>query len=78
MATFHENLSDSANSTVVVVQRGLSHEWQVTPVGRARPQSFSDLDLAVGYAQLWAATHRPSTVRVLADGGEIEDEWSFA
>ena len=77
MATFHADLRDSVKSTVVVVRRGLSHEWQVTPVGRARPQSFPDLDLAVGYAQLWAAIHRPSTVRVLADGGEIEDEWSF-
>jgi hypothetical protein len=63
--------------TIVVVHRGLSHEWEVTPVGQSRPQSFSDLELAVGYAQLWAAIHRPSTVRVLANGGEIEEEWSF-
>ena len=63
--------------TVVVVQRHLRHKWEVTPVGRARPQFFSDLDLAVGYAQLWGAIHRPSTVRVVADGGEIEEEWSF-
>jgi hypothetical protein len=77
MAMFHANWRDSVRSTVVVVQRGPRYEWQVTPVGRARAQRFSDLDLAVGYAQLWAAIHRPSTVRVLADGGEIEDEWSF-
>ena len=78
MAPFHANWRDSVKSTVVVVQRGLSRNWQVTPVGWPRSQSFADLDLAVGYAQLWAATHRPSTVRVLADGGEVEDEWSFA
>jgi hypothetical protein len=77
MATFDENRRESGKPTIVVVERGLSHEWEVTPVGRARPQSFSELELAVGYAQIWAAIHRPSTVRILADGGGIEEEWSF-
>ena len=68
-----------ANSTghIVVVHPGLSSEWEVAAVGKATPQSFADLDLAVSYAQLWAAMHRPSTVRVLADNGLIEQEWSF-
>ena len=67
------------NSTghIVVVHPGLSGEWEVAAVGQATPQSFADSDLAVGYAQLWAAMHRPSTVRVLAEDGLIEQEWSF-
>jgi hypothetical protein len=77
MAQPQANRAEGARPTIVVVHRGLSHEWEVTPVGQSRPQSFSDLELAVGYAQLWAAIHRPSTVRVLADGGGIEGEWSF-
>jgi hypothetical protein len=63
--------------TIVVVHHGLNHEWEVTPLRHGRPQSFPDLEIAVSYAQLWAAIHRPSTVRVLADDGEIEEEWSF-
>jgi hypothetical protein len=77
MTTSSTNGSAHREPTVVVVRRRLRHEWEVTPVGRARSQSFSNLDLAVGYAQLWGAIHRPSTVRVLADGGEIDEEWSF-
>jgi hypothetical protein len=77
MAQSQTNRGEREKPTIVVVHRGLSHEWEVTPVGQSRPQSFSDLELAVGYAQLWAAIHRPSTVRVLANGGEIEEEWSF-
>jgi hypothetical protein len=77
MTTFDKHRRESGKPTIVVVERGLSHEWEVTPVGRARPQSFSELELAVGYAQIWAAIHRPSTVRILADGGGIEEEWSF-
>jgi uncharacterized protein (DUF2126 family) len=77
MAQPQANLAEGGKPTVVVVHRGLSHEWKVTPVGQSKPQTFSDLELAVGYAQIWAAIHRPSTVRVLADGGWIEEEWSF-
>jgi hypothetical protein len=73
----YANRGEGGKPTIVVVHRGLSHEWQVTPLGQSRPQTFSDLEIAVGYAQLWAAIHRPSTVRVLADGGGIEEEWSF-
>jgi hypothetical protein len=74
MATSRINGRGDEKRTVVVVQRRLRHEWQVTPIGRARAQFFSNLELAVGYAQLWGAIHRPSIVRVLADGGGIEEE----
>ena len=77
MTQSYANRGEGGKPTIVVVHRRLSHEWEVTPVGRARPQSFSELELAVGYAQIWAAIHRPSTVRILADGGGIEEEWSF-
>ena len=62
---------------IVLVHPGVSSEWEVAAVGQATPQSFADFDLAVSYAQLWAAMHRPSTVRVLADDGVTEQEWSF-
>lgn len=77
MATSDKERGEGGKPTIVVVRRGLSHEWKVTPLGQSRPQAFSELELAVGYAQLWAAIHRPSTVRVLADGGGVEEEWSF-
>jgi hypothetical protein len=77
MTTSRVNQDEGEKLTLVVVQRRLGHKWEVTPVGRSRSQSFSDLELAVGYAQLWGAIHRPSTVRVLADSGGIEEEWSF-
>lgn len=77
MAQPQANRAEGGKPTIVVVHRGLSHEWEVTPVGQSRPQSFSDLEFALGYAQLWAAIHRPSTVRVVADDGGIDEEWSF-
>lgn len=77
MTSSTANRGERKELTIVVVQRGPRRKWEVTPLGRARSQSFSDLGLAVGYAQLWGAIHRPSTVRVLADGGGIEEEWSF-
>ena len=77
MATSDLSLGAGKRPTIVIVQRGLSQEWKVTPVGRSRPQSFSALGPAISYAQLWGAIHRPSIIRVLADGGRIEDEWSF-
>ena len=77
MATSHASQGEGGKPSIVIVQRGLNQEWEVTPLGQPRPQAFSDLELAVGYAQIWAAIHRPSTVWVLADGGGIEEEWSF-
>jgi len=78
MPTSDANRETGFKLTLVVVKRGLSHAWEVTTVGGGRPQSFADLELAVGYAQIWAAIHRPSTVRVLAERGTIEAEWSFS
>ena len=71
------NRAHSREHIIVLVHPGLSSEWEVAAVGQATPQSFADLDLAVSYAQLWAAMHRPSIVRVLADGGVTKQEWSF-
>jgi hypothetical protein len=71
------NRAHSRGHIIVLVHPGLSRQWEVAAVGQATPQSFADLDLAVSYAQLWAAMHRPSTVRILADDGVTEQEWSF-
>jgi hypothetical protein len=77
MAHTHANRAVAGKLTIVVVHHGIRHKWEVTPGGQAKPQSFSELELAVSYAQLWGAIHRPSIVTVLADDGGIEQEWSF-
>jgi hypothetical protein len=63
--------------TLVVVHPGPRHKWEVRPGDQARPQFFAELELAVSYAQLWGAIHRPSIVTVVANDGGIEQEWQF-
>jgi hypothetical protein len=63
--------------TVVRVQSAARHRWEVAVEHRERSQFFTDRELALSYAQIWASVNRPSTVRVYGRSGTIEHEWAF-
>jgi hypothetical protein len=77
MAQSHANRAVAEKPTLIVVHPGSRRKWEVTPGDQARPQSFSELELAVSYAQLWGAIHRPSIVTVIANDGGVKQEWWF-
>jgi hypothetical protein len=61
----------------VLVLPGSTECWQVVIEGHVKPSHFTDQNLALNYAQLWAASNCPSTVLVYGAGGSLEDERTF-
>ncbi len=61
----------------VFVRPGGRARWEVRVESRAQRSQFLDRDLALSYAQIWAAVNRPSTVLVYGAAGRLENEWTF-
>jgi hypothetical protein len=62
---------------LVIVQSAQRHRWEVAVEHRETSQFFTDRDLALSYAQIWASVNRPSMVRVYGTSGTVEHEWAF-
>lgn len=61
----------------VFVRPGVRERWEVLMEGRAQRSRFMDRDLALSYAQIWAAVNRPSTVLAYGAEGTLENDWIF-
>jgi hypothetical protein len=61
----------------VVVVSPVQGAWQTHVEGAAERHAFPDRYPALEWAHRWAQGHRPSLVRVIAEGGTVEDEWAY-